>query len=185
MSAATIRPAEAAEPWLTASAPARRAMPAACGAGNANTGALARQRLLAQVRRLTEQLKRRAERAGIFARVTPDGLARAELQRCLEEAGQHAGQGAACRCLVLLACAVDGGTSISIEVFEKCRELAERSSDPALRALFFTCARRIVLGEPVKVQIPGNPSLVPTDDARRAEGGKNKLRGCRQSGQST
>ncbi|WP_078200516.1 hypothetical protein [Cupriavidus necator] len=138
MSAAAIQPVRPARPWLTASAQAR-------------------QSLLAQVRRCTEQLRRRAERSGIFARVTPDGLARAELQRHLEEIGPQAGHDTACQCLVLLACAVDGGASISLDVFEKCRELADGSSDPALRALFFTCARRVVLGEP----------RLPADHARR------------------
>lgn len=138
MSAATIGSVRPAGPWLKASAQAR-------------------QSLLAQVRRRTEQLRRRAERSGIFARVTPDGLARAELQRYLEETAQQAGHDTTCQCLVLLACAVDGGAPISLEVFEKCRELADRSSDPALRALFFTCARRVVLGE----------ARSPADRARR------------------
>ena len=31
------------------------------------------------------------------------------------------------------------------EVLEQCRELADRSHEPALRALYFTCARRMVL----------------------------------------
>lgn len=104
---------------------------------------LSRQRLLAEVRRHTEQLTRRAERAGLFAHATPDRLARAELQRCLR-AGP--GRDAACECLVLLACAVDGGAQISVDMLEQCRELAARTRDPALRALFFTCARRAVLG---------------------------------------
>jgi hypothetical protein len=103
---------------------------------------LTRQRLLGVVRRHTEQLTRRAERSGIFSRVTADGLARAELQRCLQGEG---GDDAACHCLVLLACAVHGGAVIPLDVLEQCRELANRSHEPALRALYFTCARRVVL----------------------------------------
>lgn len=104
---------------------------------------LTRQHLLAEVRRHTEQLTRRAERAGLFAHATPHRLARAELQSWLQ-AGP--GRDATCECLILLACAVDGGAAISLDILEQCRELAARSSDPALRVLFFTCARRAVLG---------------------------------------
>jgi hypothetical protein len=158
VSVATVRAREAGEPGRAAFPPPQCASHEPLRLGNAcigtnagaNAAALARQSLLAQVRRQTEQLRRRAERAGTFARVTAEGLARAELQRYLDEAGPNAGQDAASRCLVLLACVADGGTVISIDVFEKCRALAEQVSDPALRALFFTCARRLVLGGPEK-----------------------------------
>lgn len=105
----------------------------------------------------------------MFSTVTPAGLARAELQRRLEgravegKAGEGDGSGkdsdAASQCLVLLACAVHGGAAIGIDVLEQCRELAARSRDPALRALFFTCARRAVLGKPVIRALPDGPRI--------------------------
>lgn len=111
-----------------------------------------RQNLLAEVRRHTEQFGRRAERSSMFLQMTPASLAMAELQQRLEG---EAGEDAAFQCLVLLACAVHGRAPVGIDVFERCRELAERSHNPALRALFFTCARRVVLGKPVCRRSPG------------------------------
>jgi hypothetical protein len=100
-----------------------------------------RQSLLAEVRRQTEQLRRRAERGGIFARLAPDGLAKAELQRYLQLSSSAE---APYECLILLACAVHSGAVISVDVLEKCGKLSDRSGDPALRALYLTCARRVV-----------------------------------------
>ena len=102
---------------------------------------LTRQRLPGEVRRHAERLTRLAERGGIYSRVMADGLARAALQRCLQG---ECGDGAACHCLVLLACAVHGGAVTPLDVLEQCRELADRSHELALRARHITCARRVV-----------------------------------------
>jgi hypothetical protein len=113
--------------------------------GQGHAAGATRRSLLAEVRRRTEQLTRRAERSGIFSRMTPARLAQVELERHLQ---QGTDAEAASQCLILLACAVHGGVAIGLDVFEQCHDLAARSHDPALRALFFTCARRVVLGGP-------------------------------------
>jgi transposase len=77
------------------------------------TMGITRQRLLAQVRSQSEQLRRRAERSGIFSPLALHGLAKAELQRYLQEDMRAE---APSQCLILLACAVHGGAVISIDV---------------------------------------------------------------------